>query len=80
MFIKPRKLFFGSQVHLAGGAGPADLQVMKRHGRLNHRLQEQFFIGRDRPHPALFPGVVGRMILARVVEIDAGNVLDWIQE
>src|SRR5262249_13166365 len=78
--IKPAELFFGHQIHAPGGARPADLQMMKSDSGLNHGLQEKLFIGRYRTHPTLFPRVVGRMVLAGVVEVDPGNVLDWITD
>ena len=77
---EPPELFFRRQVHLSRGAGPADLQMVKRNRRLNHRLKKKFFIRRDRSHPTFFPRIVGRVKLAGVVQIDAGQILDRISE
>ena len=38
ILAKTIEFFLRSKVHLTCRAGPADLQMMKRHGRLNHRL------------------------------------------
>jgi hypothetical protein len=53
--------------------------MMKRDRGLDHRLQKQFFLWSNLAHPALFPRVVRRVKLARIVKIDAGNVLDRIR-
>ncbi len=74
-----RKLFFRAQVHLPRGARPADVEMMKRNSRLDHRLEKQFFFWSNFAHPAFFPRVVRRMKLAGVVKIDACDVLDRIR-
>lgn len=74
------KLFFCSQIHLPRGAGPAYLQMMKRDCGLDHRLEKKFFIRRHRTHPTLFPGVVRRVKLSRVIQIDPGDELDRVSE
>ena len=76
--VQAGKFFFGHQVHAPRRARPANLQMMKGDRRLNHRLQEKFFVWRHRPHPAFFPGIVRGVKFTGVVKIDARDVLDWI--
>src|SRR3954463_2332649 len=53
--------------------------MMKRDRRLDHRLQKQLFLWSNFAHPTLFPRVVRGVKLARIVKINAGNVLDRIR-
>ena len=53
--------------------------MMKRHCRLDHRLEKQFFLWTNFAHPTLFPRIVRRMKFARVVKIDPGDVLNRIR-
>src|SRR5690242_1307112 len=53
--------------------------MMKRDRRLDHCLQKQFFLWSNFAHPALFPRIVRGVKFARVVKIDAGDVLDRIR-
>jgi hypothetical protein len=79
MSLPARKLFLRAQVHLSRGAGPPDVEMMKRDRRLDHRLEKQFFLWSNFTHPTFFPRVVRRMKFAGVVEIDPGDVLDRIR-
>src|SRR3954463_7091657 len=53
--------------------------MMKRDRRLDHRLQKQLFLWSNFAHPTLFPRIVRGVKLARVVKIDAGDVLDRVR-
>src|SRR5215470_17052465 len=53
--------------------------MMKCDRRLDHCLEKQFFFWPNFAHPTLFPRIVRGVKLARVVKIDAGNVLDRIR-
>ena len=54
------------------------MQMVKRYRRLNHGLEEKFFVRPDWPHPPFFPRVMRGVILTGVVQIDSGDVLDRI--
>ena len=53
--------------------------MMKRNSRLDHRLEKQLLLWTNFAHPTLFPRIVRRMELARVVQIDPGEVFDRIR-
>src|SRR6266567_113981 len=53
--------------------------MMKGYCWLNQCLEEKFLVLRNRAHPSFFPGVVRRMELAGIVEIDARDVFDRIR-
>src|SRR6185503_11393020 len=76
---QPSELLFRSQVHLSRGARTADVEVMKRNRRLNHRLEKQLFLWANFAHPTFFPCIVRRVKLAGVVKIDSGDVLDGVR-
>ena len=78
-YTQTRKLFFRSQVHLSRRTRPANVQMMKRDGGLDHSLKKQFFGWSNFTHPALFPRVVRRVKFTGIVKINPGDVLDRIR-
>jgi hypothetical protein len=53
--------------------------MMKRDGRLDHRLEKQFLLGSNLAHPAFFPRIVRGVKFTRVIKVDPGDVFHWIR-
>src|SRR5205085_11726301 len=75
LFPEPRELLARHPVHASGRAATADLYVVEDDRGLNERLQEQLLARAAVVAPALLPGVVRRVELARVVEVYTREVL-----